>query len=795
MSKKKKPSITIEKTAMSKQPEITYTLAFWGLAILLFLPPYFRGLYFQSDQEWALIFAAVVFWFAWLWKWYKRDYSFISSPLDYFVLLLPVLYLNSALQAVNYGCAVDEVVKTVLYFLVYWLSVKLSRDETDVATILKVIYISAVGVALAGLATAAGIIYIKDGFMIGRIFSTFQYPNALASFLAALTIIGIYLWLAAGWPKTGKSSKKETLKNTLGWLNSINISQFLYASGNFLIFTVLLGTKSNGGLIVFAIIFVIYMIGLPKGNKIKAISHFVMFGVPSLIAIWLFLSTVVDNRAGALLWILFGLVLTLAGQWLYELGDRKSWLEWISIHKNKVILASIILFVAAVASFLLLNGDAGILEKIKTGLRLRNLTERSIFYKDALSMILDRPYLGWGGGGWKEAYRTYQSYLYVSSQVHSYYVQVALETGILGIIALIGIWVSFFITSFRAYFSRQDHETRLLVWTVTMAALLIGLHAAIDLDLSLSALSLVLFSMFGITRAIGIYSRDPEKNPDKNKSYKPLNYKIFLGFTIPTVLIIVCTSCLAASNSFASQADKYLVNQDIEPGTVYLQKAIAYNPLKAELHFNLSQVYKYQGKAEESLAEARISVDNSKYNPENHMNLAKQYRYLGRVKEAVDCSEKAVRLAPYMIESYEGLAGVYLTAGINELGVGNLETAKMYFDNTVKIPATLDEKMGSLDDERKKLWKDAPYLAPTPEILVKLGAARYFLRDWDAAESNLLEALKNDNTSEEAMLWLCILKDKQGKGAEVKQILEKIVENNPQINNTYKGLTQLPLIE
>ncbi|MEW6273944.1 MAG: hypothetical protein AB1556_02355, partial [Bacillota bacterium] len=39
-----------------------YQAAFWGVALLLLLPPYFRGLFFATEQQRALILAAVVFW-------------------------------------------------------------------------------------------------------------------------------------------------------------------------------------------------------------------------------------------------------------------------------------------------------------------------------------------------------------------------------------------------------------------------------------------------------------------------------------------------------------------------------------------------------------------------------------------------------------------------------------------------------------------------------------------------------------------------------------------------------------
>jgi len=156
--KDKKKPVAVKKVPQNIQWEFSHAIAFWGLAILLFLPPYFRGLFFQPEQERALIFAAIIFWFAWLWKWSKRDNSFLSHLLDYFVLAFPVVNLISAFQAANYGLAVDEVVKTTLYFMVYWLSSRLVRNDKDIVTILNVIYISAIGVALAGLATHVAVL-------------------------------------------------------------------------------------------------------------------------------------------------------------------------------------------------------------------------------------------------------------------------------------------------------------------------------------------------------------------------------------------------------------------------------------------------------------------------------------------------------------------------------------------------------------------------------------------------------------------------------------------------------------
>lgn len=120
-----------------------------------------------------------------------------------------MIYVLAAFNAANYGLAVDEVVKNVLYFLVYWAVVQLVREDAGISRLLHVVYIAAVGAALAGLATATGIIRIKDGFLDGRIYSSFQYPNALASYLAAAGFLGLFFWQKNGFLSLG-ATKEET---------------------------------------------------------------------------------------------------------------------------------------------------------------------------------------------------------------------------------------------------------------------------------------------------------------------------------------------------------------------------------------------------------------------------------------------------------------------------------------------------------------------------------------------------------------------------------------------------------
>ncbi|MDD4238244.1 MAG: O-antigen ligase family protein, partial [Desulfotomaculaceae bacterium] len=583
-----------------------YYIAFWSLATLLFFPPYFRGLFFPYEQELALIFAATIFWVVWLWKWSNRDYQFLSKPMDYAMLALPVIYLASAFQAVNYGLAVNELVKTMLYFTLYWLVSRLVRNKNEISTVLHASYLSAIGVALAGLMTATGIIDINDGFLNGRIYSTFQYPNALASFLGALTFVGLYFW-------SRYSTDDSTGKHPAAWWDLSNLGSYLYAAGNFIIFAVFLGTKSDGGMMVFAIMLALFIVGLPKSRWPVSI-HFLLFSIPAGITIWQFIPNATAGRMGqAWLWVLLGLVLTLAVQWLYNCCARKGMLSWLGANKRIVIVVALLVIITgSVVTGVYISGHS---ESVQALVQDRNAIERLAFFQDAMKMFNERPILGWGGGGWEEAYRAYQSYLYNSNQVHGYFFQVMVEVGALGLLIVLGIWITFLHAAHRVYYrNKGDLETRFLVWTVTIAAITIGLHSVIDFDLSLSALTLVLWTMFGITRAL-YGEQENTETVKKVKKYEAPRYGSFAAATILSIVIISLAGCLAAANNSYKSALANLQLQNYSKGVALLQEARSYNPLSADYHSALASISQRQGEIDEAIVQTQRAMELGQYSP------------------------------------------------------------------------------------------------------------------------------------------------------------------------------------
>ncbi|MEF2969277.1 hypothetical protein V3851_26240 [Paenibacillus sp. M1] len=108
------------------------------------------------------------------------------------------------------------------------------------------------------------------------------------------------------------------------------------------------------------------------------------------------------------------------------------------------------------------------------------LLARGELYADALRLLGEAPWLGQGGDTWRTLYRGVQSAPYVGSEVHSGYLDIALDLGAAGLTVLAG-WLA--LAAAGIYRS----ERRLLPPFIVLV-----LHSAVDFDMSYGLLWLLL---------------------------------------------------------------------------------------------------------------------------------------------------------------------------------------------------------------------------------------------------------------------------------------------------------------
>ncbi|WP_025336499.1 O-antigen ligase family protein [Paenibacillus sabinae] len=114
---------------------------------------------------------------------------------------------------------------------------------------------------------------------------------------------------------------------------------------------------------------------------------------------------------------------------------------------------------------------------------------RGLMYRDALRFAAKAPWLGQGGETWRSAWLAIQSRPYVGSQVHSGYLDLLLNTGVIGTAAAA-------VSLAAAGWLISAHSRRLL-----SPFLVIVLHGAVDFDWSYSLFGLLLFWLPALARA------------------------------------------------------------------------------------------------------------------------------------------------------------------------------------------------------------------------------------------------------------------------------------------------------
>ncbi|ACX53094.1 O-antigen polymerase [Ammonifex degensii KC4] len=765
-------------------------VAWWGILALLFLAPYFRGLFFPPEQERALVVAAVCLLLVYLERWLKGKARFLEHPLDLAILAFLFVYLVSLPVAVNKGLALNEVVKNALYFAIFWSVARLVGTVDKAEKLLFAFWLSGVGVALAGLGTATGIIFIRDGFLNGRIYSSFQYPNALASFLLALLLVGTYLWY---W------SWKEGPR----W-RGFPYSSYSLALGNFLLATVFWGTKSNGGVLTLLVIAPLLLWRLPKEARLSWGLHLLQANFWGLISGLVFTCLALAGSYDAAWGVTFlGLIFSLGCQWLVDYGNYRGWPNplaripslfwWVGL--SVVLLVPLIVVLSHPR-----------LERVHLWnlLHARNAIERLYFYRDALEMMATRPWLGWGGGGWQEAYRHFQHYLYNSTQVHSYYLQVGVETGVLGLLVLLAIWVLFLRSAHRLYHTASDPRQRLFIWLTTVAALAIGIHAAVDFNLSLSALALLLFSLFGVVTGLELSARHPQEEGKKARRAKaqlvrPSPAPLVLVSFFALALAALGTSLAVAGNA-AWAATQALQQHNLSEARALALKAQAYNPLNADYRALLVQIYLMEQNPQAAVKEAQEVVRLSRYSEASYALLANALKQAGRYREAVEAAEKAVRHAPFRIQDYELLADTAFYGGYMELANGKKDEARFFFTKVVEVPQLIEKRMATVTPQEKRLWVVAPYLAPTPSIKVAVGGAYYFLGQGEEAQkylTSVLPELKEDKDKmlkAQALLWLALVAEKSGDAKAAQRYAEEGKKLAPGFDQWLEQTRKLPVL-
>lgn len=462
-------------------------LVFFLVCVLLFYPPYFRGLFFDKELLPTHVITALIYGLVWVDKFRRRDLRFIQNPLDYAVLAYAGAYLLSLIDAVHIGDAIKGFLKALNYFMIYWMVTQVVQDYRRYETVLQVLFASALGVAAIGIAAATGYSHYPGAFEDGRIMSTLQYPNTTATYMAVMSLIGVVLWI-----------RERNI-----------IRRLIYAISTAIMVLVAVVAVSKGGWLVLVVGALLLLAGMPGLYRLKtAYSLFLAWAGASLGSIKFLPAVTAGQNRLAFEGLLATVLVVILGQLLWE------GLVCCYRKKGRVLTAGVALVILLICAAVAVQGGwhARISrEVLPTSLVSRfaqfgdvansSYVSRLEFNYTAMRIVKDYPLFGTGAGGWNALYHQYQGYPFWTTEVHNHFLQVWVEAGTIGFIAFLVMWAFLAYNLWRLYRSRPPRGEWALNWGVASAALAFGAHAAIDFDLSLAAMAMVLWSLIALVAA------------------------------------------------------------------------------------------------------------------------------------------------------------------------------------------------------------------------------------------------------------------------------------------------------
>jgi len=208
--KKASPGITLNQ----KSENILLFIMLAIVAGLLFIGPFYRGLFFSMEllQAQIFVFAALFFWG--LFRIINRDRRLIETPLDICLLLLLAAYFISTFTAVHIRDALEELLKIASYLVIYLVAIDICRNwkypgllkwfshESDnkgptlppgISIFLHLLLAAATVLTIASLGVPAGHWDFVGAYASNRIASPMGYANTAAAYFMASYFMALSL--------------------------------------------------------------------------------------------------------------------------------------------------------------------------------------------------------------------------------------------------------------------------------------------------------------------------------------------------------------------------------------------------------------------------------------------------------------------------------------------------------------------------------------------------------------------------------------------------------------------------
>jgi O-antigen ligase len=738
-----------------------------GLIIIITFALVSRGLYFSQELLIGLVLVGVVLLFAVADTVIRGETDFFRFSVDYLITGMVLVYLLSVYGAVSKSDAILGVLKYTGYLAVFYITVQSVRTWRGYRGMMEVILAGAVLVALIGLFSATGVLQYPGAYQFKQIFSTFQYPNALALFVLAASFICLSLWAS---------------------IEKTSVIELWYIVGLILLSVVLFGTSSRAVWLMYPVFIVGWIFGLYKQQRLVAVFRLGYVLIMSVFISRAFYVRVETGRGQEALIILLGSILLSLAFWLgiqkvNKMIERKHTGQAVKRFWQVLTVAYVVIVVAVYAVYAVQNIPGGWANVVPADLSQQlatvsandsNLLSRVQLTEDALGIIKDYPLLGTGAGGWAVLYNKYKSMPYTAAEVHNNYAQIAVETGIPGLLIYCSIWVVSFYWAYRLFKHFRRHPKWPLVWGVTIALLAVALHSAIDFDLSLPTLSIITWVLFGLMRNGYLLAHDEGFRLQRlNGGFRLI--PVVVGLAVALVLVIPSYRFYKAG-ILGAEAATAMRAGNISTAESKLRAATQLDPYKGSYLMDLSKIdiIKWGQKGDQALlnqglARARLALKYEPFNYKLNEGIILCYLSTGMINEAFEVAGQVVTDNPFDIKAYEMMSNLGVQGAMYYQGKGEPARAQDYINKVLGASEEMKRLSGRLAAQGSKEYEYTGMLKMTPRLNLTLGQAYLLAGSFDEG----ISLLQQSSRTKEADKWLAAVYMVNGEINEANLLIDR----------------------
>ncbi len=639
-------------------------LLFSGVLLILFLRPFISGrTYPQYNHIFHIgVCLAAVLWFL---KCYRRGELELHDRLltcfaGIFVLVCSITFFTT----VGKGLTLRYIYEILSYTLLFLIIANNFRDASSIKVAAVVMLTAALLVNVYGVyqryvtleqtrlhieaVMKTGNQDLLPGIPLNRdmlhrlrsvrVFSTFLYPNAYGFYLA---LVG-GLTLGFAWSMRARMSEfaRTILKSPFG-PEPVDQGK---TSGN--------GKKPADKALPLkpdtqnaAVKFGLRILSL-FGNFFWRLGRLLLlplFAVSCILILW---NLWLTYSRGAWLSAIAIIFVCLAARFL---GKRN-----IPTGKVAAMLFGAILLAEVLTSADASSADSSATQEISIMSRLTDsvsVKQRISYWKAAIEMAKDKPWLGVGWGAYEKAYPRYMILGgYPVKLAHNNYFQVWAETGILGLNAFVGMWLVFLYTFWKKARPGAAGELRGIACGLGAANIGFLVNSLVDFALYLPTLMYYVYAFLGLLVAVPTDRDEKDKFTFKFSAYRAL-----------TLIAATCVLVWFVQRSY--MALSLYMQVESERNKAFPTAFAIQQGFKADPERQRRVLRESIGRLERSVAYFPLSGNARHMLGDTYLRLAQMEKTPYLLSDAIRHLERAGELSPLSPEVFESLATAYWTAG------------------------------------------------------------------------------------------------------------------------------------